>query len=127
MKRTNALRLMLMLGLAALLAAGCAKKTAPETVTAPPVPPAATQEPQVVTEPAPQPVPGIREQVVSEAPATAPVLAAAQGLQTVYFDYDQFTLSDAARQTLAANAAWLKTNDTARVMIEGYCDESGSY
>lgn len=125
MKRVTTLRLLLLLALAALLAAGCAKKPAPEVAVAPPAPSAA-EERQVVTEPPPQPVAGIREQVVSEAPGEAPVLAAAKGLQTVYFDYDQYTLTDAAQQALAANAAWMKANSGARVVIEGNCDERGS-
>ncbi len=124
MKRVTALRLLLLLALAALLAAGCAKKPAPGVAVAPPAPPA--EERQVVTQPAPQPAAGIREQVVSEAPAEAPVLAAAKGLQTVYFDYDQYTLTETAQQALAANAAWMKANGGAKVVIEGYCDERGS-
>ena len=48
------------------------------------------------------------------------------GMENVYFDFDQFTLSAAARDTLAGNAKYLKMNDGVQVVIEGHCDERGS-
>jgi peptidoglycan-associated lipoprotein len=56
----------------------------------------------------------------------APELASVAGLQRIQFAFDQHTLSDQARETLAGNAAWLKANPGARVVIEGHCDERGS-
>jgi len=47
-------------------------------------------------------------------------------LETIYFDYDSFTLQPAARQALERNAAWMRTNPTVKVIIEGHCDERGS-
>jgi peptidoglycan-associated lipoprotein len=47
-------------------------------------------------------------------------------LQRVHFDFDQYTLSSEARQTLADNAAILKARPQVRVLIEGHCDERGS-
>jgi peptidoglycan-associated lipoprotein len=44
----------------------------------------------------------------------------------VNFDFDSVALSETARATLRANADWLKTNATARVQIEGHCDERGT-
>jgi peptidoglycan-associated lipoprotein len=35
-------------------------------------------------------------------------------------------LSESARATLKANADWLKKNPSARVQIEGHCDERGA-
>lgn len=49
-----------------------------------------------------------------------------RSLETVYFDYDAFTLSPEARQTLERNAAWLKVNPTVKITVEGHCDERGS-
>jgi peptidoglycan-associated lipoprotein len=103
----------------ALLAAGCAKKPAPEAAA----PATATETPVVSQIPA-QPV-GVQEQAVSDTPV-APELAAVAGLQRIYFAYDQHTLSDEARQVLAGNAAWLNANPGAKVVIEGHCDERGS-
>lgn len=48
------------------------------------------------------------------------------GLERIHFDFDQFTLSDAARAVLAKNAKYLMTNSTLQVVVEGHCDERGS-
>ncbi len=48
------------------------------------------------------------------------------GMQRIYFDFDQFTLSDEARRILTENAKYLKTMDNVQVVIEGHCDERGS-
>lgn len=48
------------------------------------------------------------------------------GLQTVYFDYDKYTIRSDARGALRANAGWLKSNPSATVQIEGHCDERGT-
>lgn len=47
-------------------------------------------------------------------------------LKDIYFDYDKYNLRSEARETLKANAAWLKSNPSARVEIEGHCDERGT-
>lgn len=47
-------------------------------------------------------------------------------LKEVYFAYDSFDLRPDARATLKANADWLKANTSARVEIEGHCDERGT-
>ena len=45
---------------------------------------------------------------------------------TVYFGYDQSTLSAEAQATLDRQAAFLKANPTIRIVIEGHCDERGT-
>ncbi len=47
-------------------------------------------------------------------------------LDQVYFTYDQSTLSEQARDTLATNAALLLTAPKLKVSIEGHCDNRGS-
>ncbi|HWP23682.1 MAG TPA: peptidoglycan-associated lipoprotein Pal [Candidatus Binatia bacterium] len=47
-------------------------------------------------------------------------------LKEIYFDFDKYDLTPAARATLQANAAWLKANPAATVEIEGHCDERGT-
>jgi len=56
----------------------------------------------------------------------SPEEAAALGLQSVYFDYDQFSLSESARETLRRNAEILHNNPDILVEIQGNCDERGS-
>ena len=45
---------------------------------------------------------------------------------TVYFGYDQSTLTAEAQATLDSQAAFLKANPTIRIGIEGHCDERGT-
>lgn len=47
-------------------------------------------------------------------------------LEDVYFEFDQFTVTDAARAVLARHAEWLKARPAAKVTVEGHCDERGT-
>jgi peptidoglycan-associated lipoprotein len=47
-------------------------------------------------------------------------------LETIYFDYDQSTLTDGGRGTLEAKLAILQANPGLRIRIAGHCDERGS-
>ncbi len=47
-------------------------------------------------------------------------------LKDIYFDFDSHSLSADARETLRANANWLKSNPAARAEIEGHSDERGT-
>ena len=47
-------------------------------------------------------------------------------LTDIYFDYDQATLSDAARAALEKHARWIQARPTARITVEGHCDERGT-
>ena len=48
------------------------------------------------------------------------------GLKDVFFGYDQWTLSDPAREALNHNARWLKEHPGAVLKVEGHCDERGT-
>jgi peptidoglycan-associated lipoprotein len=56
----------------------------------------------------------------------SPATAASSPLKDVFFEYDRYDLTSDARTTLRANADWLKSNSSARVEIEGHCDERGT-
>ena len=45
---------------------------------------------------------------------------------TVFFDYDSSALSDEAKATLAAQAAFLAANPSITIVVEGHCDERGT-
>ena len=47
-------------------------------------------------------------------------------LKDVFFSFDRYDLEVEARETLKANADWLKRNPAARIEIEGHCDERGT-
>ena len=61
-----------------------------------------------------------------QARETAPAAQLQSALNKIYFDFDSSALSDAARATLTKNAAALKRATSAKVRIEGNCDEHGS-
>ena len=45
---------------------------------------------------------------------------------SVYFDFNKFSLRADARNVLERQAAWLKTNASVTFSIEGHCDERGT-
>jgi peptidoglycan-associated lipoprotein len=109
-----------------LSAAGCSNKaktdTIPDTTTAPvqTAPPVEAPPPAVAEPFPPQPV---------DKSATDPSIDELnrQGvLKTIFFAYNSNDLDDAARATLQANAAWLKSHPKYIVEIGGHCDERGS-
>jgi peptidoglycan-associated lipoprotein len=51
---------------------------------------------------------------------------ASSPLKDIFFDFDRADLRPDARETLKANAQWLKNNPAATVQIEGHCDERGT-
>ncbi len=48
------------------------------------------------------------------------------GLQTIYFAYDQAQLSGESRKSLQSNADWIKGHNDVVVQVEGHCDNRGS-
>ena len=56
----------------------------------------------------------------------APTTPPSSPLKEIYFAFDRYDLGQDARATLKANADWLKANPSARVEIEGHCDERGT-
>ncbi len=47
-------------------------------------------------------------------------------LKDINYAFDSYALDSAAKATLDANAAWLKSNASATTQIEGHCDERGT-
>ena len=48
------------------------------------------------------------------------------GLATVHFEYDKFKLSPEARNILAQNAEFMRSNSAVSLQVEGHCDSRGS-
>ena len=119
MKR-SALIVIAVIGLFSLW--GCPKKmevaSAPESqkeaMTAPATPAAVT------TQAAPAAAP--EESGESEERATV----SGAGLKMIYFDFDKSFIREDARPVMQTNAEWLKAHPTAKVRIEGTCDERGT-
>ena len=47
-------------------------------------------------------------------------------LRDAFYDYDAASLREDARTALAKDAEWLKSHPTAKVLVEGHCDERGT-
>ena len=107
---------------ALLILGGCAGKTAGDAINQPPV----TAGDSTQGEAADSQGTGVHSAPVAAPSSTTLSTLDGKSLETVYFDYDAFTLSPEARQTLERNAAWLKANPTVKVTVEGHCDERGS-
>ena len=57
---------------------------------------------------------------------TASMAQLQSALNKIYFDFDSSTLSESARNILTNNATPLTKEQTAKIRIEGNCDERGS-
>ncbi len=110
----------------ALLALAAACATGPRATAPPPPPPTPTPTPTPVPEVAVpatprEPVPSVERG--EELPADLAELNARGYLKDVFFDTDRWDIRPDARETLAADAEWLKAHPTIRILIEGHCDE----
>jgi peptidoglycan-associated lipoprotein len=47
-------------------------------------------------------------------------------LAMINFDYDKYVIRDDAKPILEGNASWLKKWKSAKILIEGHCDERGT-
>lgn len=73
----------------------------------------------------------VKESSVSSTPSSIDRLrqgekASSSPVKDVYFAFDSYDLRPDARETLKANADWLKAHPSVRVEIEGHCDERGT-
>jgi peptidoglycan-associated lipoprotein len=83
-----------------------------------------TPSKQAATVPASQPTPSQPSAQQSQKASSMAELQSA--LDKIYFDFDSADLSESARSALAKNAAVLAKESTAKIRIEGNCDERGS-
>jgi len=68
----------------------------------------------------------LREKALAEEEARRKAMAAEFENEDVFFEFDQFVLSDSAKAVLNKKAKWLKDRPNAKALIEGHCDERGS-
>jgi peptidoglycan-associated lipoprotein len=114
MRKTPALLFVVAMALAALFAAGCAKKA----TEAPPTPPAAPPVVQSTNPSTPSPE-------SPETPVPGSVVTAGD-LTDVFFELDSYTLRDDAKVALDRAARLLRDKTTVSVTLEGHCDERGT-
>ncbi|HEC99306.1 MAG TPA: peptidoglycan-associated lipoprotein Pal [Proteobacteria bacterium] len=92
----------------------------PETV-APAPKPVETVAPKPMVEEAMPTTEALKEEVLAMAEGRT-----SAGLLPVYFDFDKYNMRSDQTSRLDQNAKWLKKNPTAKIRIEGNCDERGS-
>lgn len=132
--KSRMILLLAALSISALMTGGCANNDVVKTEE----PAVATVKPEIPKQPVQQPKaeePVAQAKSAVEAPVeikpadTQPVKAVAEvsPFETVYFDFDKSDLRADTRATLSKNAEiMMKTKATAKVRIEGHCDERGS-
>jgi peptidoglycan-associated lipoprotein len=57
---------------------------------------------------------------------TSGTFTATEALSDIFFDFDQYLLTEGAQNILQKNAEWLRSHPQARILIEGHCDERGT-
>ncbi len=98
---------------AGLLISGCAtKKIIKKTVSADPATAQAS--------------PGYKDLDPEESSARGKQFERSSELSTIYFEYDKYKLSEAAKNAMQKNAEWIKSNHELEIQIEGHCDERGT-
>jgi peptidoglycan-associated lipoprotein len=105
-----------------LLAAGCAQKTTPTST--PQMSASGPSAEEIRAREEEERRRRIAESQLAARPTTPP--SGTLVMDTIYFEYDQATLSDIAKDTLVRNAEWLRSNANARVQVEGNADERGT-
>jgi len=109
--------------LALLLSLGCAKKKVTPTGELPSAPAPSQAPAEEITQP---------EVKAQETPAPleeepgAELEAAASKLQDVYFAFDDYSLTEEARDVLASDGKILSQTPKLKIVIEGHCDERGT-
>jgi peptidoglycan-associated lipoprotein len=104
-----------------IAAATACKPKAPKTVAEERPPAAATPAPAVP--PRATPPPARNEDVLSGDLAD---INRRGYVKDAFYDYNQATLREGDRNTLAADADWLKRYPSVQILIEGHCDERGT-
>jgi peptidoglycan-associated lipoprotein len=113
------IRLAIISGVAAALAACATPKPPPPAP--PPPPPAAPMPPP----PPPPPPPPLTQAPLGPIPGSMQDFVVNVG-DRVYFDYDKYTVRADAEPVLSAQAAWLAKYGSVAVRIEGNADERGT-
>ena len=99
----------------------------PKAKTAPPPPPPVKEQPKmerVVEAPAVK-KPAMTEEEIFMSKSLEDINLAAP-LKMIFFDYDRYFIRDDAKPVLDSNSGWLRKFSSAKILIEGHCDERGT-
>ncbi|HTY20540.1 MAG TPA: peptidoglycan-associated lipoprotein Pal [Geobacteraceae bacterium] len=118
---------LVVLGCAMLAAGGCAKKEmVKQDESIAPLATSAVNAPAKTDTTKTMPV---KEQHVKQEPlkeTSAGTEQLKEALNSIYFDFDRYNLSEASRATLVNDANLLRKDSSEKIKIEGNCDERGS-
>lgn len=122
------MRKIVILSLACLLVIAFAVSCKPKAKQAPPPqPPQVKEQPKVEKV---EPAPAVKRPELSEEEIfmakSLDEINKQQPLTMIHFDYDKYTIREDAKPVLEADAGWLKKFKTAKILIEGHCDERGT-
>lgn len=94
---------------------------------APPPPPQVKEQPRIekVEQPPAVKKPEISEEELFMAKSLDQINRE-KPLLMIHFDYNEYSIREDAKPVLEADAAWLKKFKTAKLLIEGHCDERGT-
>lgn len=92
---------------------------------------AAVPEPGKKAEPAPEPAPVAAKEEpkrvetvpVTEVVEAKPVMTT---FENIHFDFDKYNIRDDAKPTLKVMSDWFVKNKSAKMLLEGHCDERGT-
>jgi peptidoglycan-associated lipoprotein len=120
---------MMVLSLVCLLVFGFAVSCKPKVKPAPVVQakPQAQEQPKVekVEPPPPPQKPALTEEELFLAKSLDQINEE-KPLGMIHFDYDKYAIRDDAKPVLETNAAWMRKFRSAKILIEGHCDERGT-
>ena len=68
----------------------------------------------------------LQEEAARKEAAAREAAAKATKLESVYFDFDLFSLREDQKDVMQKNSEWLKANPKVKVRLEGHCDERGT-
>ncbi len=113
--------------LVCLVAVAFTTSCKPKVKPAPPVTPQVKEQPKVEKVEPQKPIvkPALSEEEIFMAKSLEQVNKE-QLLRMINFDYDKFDVREDAKGLLEGNAAWLKKWKSAKILIEGHCDERGT-
>jgi peptidoglycan-associated lipoprotein len=95
--------------------------------TPPPPPPQVQEQPKVekVVEPPVVKEPELTEEEIFMKKSLEEINQEVP-LQMIHFDFDKYFIREDAKPVLETNANWLNKFTTAKILIEGHCDERGT-
>lgn len=114
------------LAVAALSLSGCSSSTADKAQSQAPTSPAASLSQQPSKAKPATAIPQGQASSSSLDEHRQGVALKSGPLKEIFFAFDESELSEQARATLRENATWLGGNPSAKIEIEGHCDERGT-